>query len=115
MLFRPREYLRHILVEIEYLRRASTGLEREAFLASDTLVRAFVRALEVIGEATKQLPADYRSAHPEVAWRAMAGMRDRLVHGYFGVDYELVWQVVRDTIPNLYDEITRLLAETDDA
>lgn len=99
MSFEPREYLRHILAEVEYLLESSRDLSRERFLADETLKRAFVRSLEIIGEATKKLPKDFRAAHSQAEWRAMAGMRDRLIHGYFGVDYDLVWDVVDTRLP----------------
>ncbi|MSQ06104.1 MAG: DUF86 domain-containing protein [Dehalococcoidia bacterium] len=83
-------YLRHILNETQYLVEQAQGLDREEFLWDETLQRAFVRSLEVIGEATKQLPDDLKQKYGHVEWRAMAGMRDRLIHGYFGVDYEVV-------------------------
>jgi uncharacterized protein with HEPN domain len=101
MSFEPLDYVRHILDEVEYLLHASAGVDESAFLADATLQRAFIRSLEVIGEATKRLPPDFRSAHPDVDWRGMAGMRDRLIHGYFGVDLELVWEVVRLRVPEL--------------
>jgi len=94
MSFEPRDYLRHILVEVEYLLDQSQGLSFERFAADETLRRAFVRSLEVIGEAVKNLPEEFRAAHSEVEWRPIARMRDRLIHGYFGVDYQLVWDVV---------------------
>ena len=83
-------YLRHILNETQYLVEQAQGLDREEFLWDETLQRAFVRSLEVIGEATKQLPDDLKQKYGHVEWRAMAGTRDRLIHGYFGVDYEVV-------------------------
>jgi uncharacterized protein with HEPN domain len=109
MSFEPRDYLRHILVEADYLIARSEGLSFEAFSTDDTLRRAFVRSLEVIGEATKGVPEGFRAAHASIDWRAMAGMRDRLIHGYFGVDYDLVWDVVRNRIPVLRAEIAALL------
>ena len=63
--------------------------------ADKTLWRAFVRSLEVIAEAVKSLPEEFLESHPEVDWRPIARMRDRLIHGYFGVDYQLVWDVCR--------------------
>jgi uncharacterized protein with HEPN domain len=109
MSFTPLEYLRHILAEADYLVEASRDLTIERFEADATLQRAFVRSLEVIGEATKKLPADFRSKHLQVEWRSMARMRDRLIHGYFGVDYALVWEVVQQRIPPLQQELRRIL------
>ena len=111
MSFEPRDYVRHILTETDYLLHASEGLSAEAFLADETLRRAFVRSLEIIGEATKNLPESFRAAHPQVEWRSMARMRDRLIHGYFGVDYELVWEVVQTKIPQLRYVLQQILPE----
>jgi uncharacterized protein with HEPN domain len=110
MSFEPREYLRHILSEADYLVDSSHNLSRERFLGDETLKRAFVRSLEIIGEAAKKVPDEFRADHPEVEWRAMAGTRDRLIHGYFGVDYALVWDVVQTKIPPLKREVERILA-----
>jgi uncharacterized protein with HEPN domain len=101
MSFEPRDYLRHILVEVEYLLDHTQGLSFERFAADETLRRAFVRSLEVIGEAVKNLPEEFHALHPEVEWRLIARMRDRLIHGYFGVDYQLVWDVVQEKVPEL--------------
>lgn len=109
MSFEPRDYLRHILAETEYLLEQSHTLTLDQFQQDATLQRAFVRSLEVIGEATKQLPQEIRREHPEVEWSSMARMRDRLIHGYFGVDYELVWEVVQERIPPLQQAIHRIL------
>ena len=111
MSFEPREYLRHIMAEADYLAVRCHGLSLEAFEADETLRRAFVRSLEVIGEAAKKLPEDFRNRHPQVEWRAMTGMRDRLIHGYFGVDYHLVWDVVTHKIPELGRQIAGLLGD----
>jgi uncharacterized protein with HEPN domain len=109
MSFEPRDYLRHILVEADYLLDASSGLTFEAFSTHETLQRAFVRSLEIIGEASKKVPEDFRAEYPDIEWRAMAGMRDRLIHDYFGIDYEIVWDVVQNRIPELRRQIFSLL------
>lgn len=109
MSFEPHNYLRHILAESDYLLQESAHLTLEQFVASGTLQRAFVRSLEIIGEASEKVPDAYRAQHPDIEWRAMAGMRDRLIHNYFGVDYELVWDVVTTRIPLLRSQIAGIL------
>jgi len=103
------EYLRHILDETEFLTDRAQGLTRDQFMRDATLKRAFVRSLEVIGEASKQIPDEFKQKYPHLEWRAMAGMRDRLIHGYFGVDYEIVWDVVTNKIPLLHQAIKRIV------
>lgn len=88
------EYLRHILDETIYLEDRAKGLSKDGFVQDETLKKAFVRSLEIIGEATKNIPTELRQQYSHIDWRAMAGMRDRLIHRYFGIDYDLVWDVV---------------------
>jgi uncharacterized protein with HEPN domain len=109
MSFEPCDYLRHILVEVEYLLDQSQGLNFEHFSANETLRRAFVRSLEVIGEAVKNLPEEFRATHSEVNWRPIARMRDRLIHAYFGVDYQLVWDIVQEKLPELKQNVQRII------
>jgi uncharacterized protein with HEPN domain len=109
MCFEPRDYLRHILAEADYLVRQSAGVSAEGFMQDDTLRRAFVRSLEIIGEAAKKVPDGFRARYLAVEWRAMAGMRDRLIHGYFGVDYQLVWDVIQNRISELRQQVASIL------
>jgi uncharacterized protein with HEPN domain len=104
-----RPYLQYILTETQYLLDQTQGLEKAAFLHDETLKRAFVRSLEIIGEAVKQLPDDVKQRYGHLEWRAMAGMRDRLIRGYFGVDYDIVWDVVSNKIPELQRAVTHIL------
>jgi len=103
------EYLRHILDETEYLARQTQGLNQDTFMQDETLKRAFVRSLEVIGEATKSVPDSLKQKYNYLEWRAMAGMRDRLIHDYFGIDYDIVWDVVVNKIPTLAVNIKTIL------
>jgi len=105
----PLEYLRHIMDETDYLMKETRGLDHARFVQDETLKRAFVRSLEIIGEATKKVPDSLRQKYPQVDWRAMAGMRDRLIHGYFGVDYDIVWDVVTNKVPPLRQEVEHIL------
>jgi len=105
----PLEYLRHILDEADYLLSQAERLDKNSFLHSETLKRAFVRSIEVVGEASKKIPTELRQRYPNVERRAITAMRDRLVHGYFGVDYDIIWDVVQNKIPRLRQEIQEIL------
>jgi len=109
----PVEYLKHIQDEILFILSAAENLSgKEEFLKDETLKRAIVRSLEVIGEATKKVPADFKLKWGEVKWKEMAGMRDRLIHDYMGVNYSIVWDVIRNKIPELDKQLKNVLKES---
>lgn len=105
----PIVYLRHIADECAYLLSQSDKLSKDEFLDNETLKRAVVRSLEIIGEATKKIPVDFKVKWSSVQWKNMAGMRDRLIHDYMGVNYSIVWDVFKNKIPELHQQITKVL------
>jgi uncharacterized protein with HEPN domain len=99
---------------IEAARKACGFVEhltREQFAVDDKTQFAVVRALEIVGEATKRIPPDLRTQHPEVQWRAMAGIRDKLIHDYVSINLEIVWKTVQQDLPALIPIIERILKD----
>lgn len=110
MLKDPFEFIKHINDECKYILSVTPdSLAYYSFLDDETLKRAIVRSLEIIGEATKKLPEDFRFRYNHVNWKNMAGMRDKLIHDYIGIDYEIVWDVIKNKIPQLKTSINEIL------
>ena len=108
----PIEYLKHIRDEIVYiLSVVEPNLTKDKFLNDETLKRAIIRSLEIIGEATKKIPSDFKLQWDSIEWKNMAGMRDKLIHDYMGVDYSIVWDVVKNKIPELHQQIHEVLGK----
>ena len=95
------DYIQDILEAINDIENFIKGADFNGFVRDRKTINAVVRSLEVIGEAAKKIPKDIRDKHNEIPWKKMAGMRDKLIHEYFGVDAEMVWKVAKDEIPPL--------------
>jgi len=103
------DLLRHIEQECQFLIEDSDAIDEDHFMRDERRKRAYARSFEVIGEASKQIAPSVRARFDEIEWTAMARMRDRLIHHYFGVDYSLVWDAVMNDIPRLLTEIKNAL------
>ena len=105
------DFLRHILDETGYLVALTGQMDKEQFLVDETAKRAVARSIEIIGEAVKKVPADVQEKYPSIEWRIIAGMRDKLIHHYFGVDYEIVWDVAKNKAPVLQSQIKEIIED----
>lgn len=106
-----RLYLKDILEAMEAIEEFVGGIELEELKQDDKTSSAVIRKFEIIGEATKGVPEDIRQRYPDVPWREMAGMRDKLIHFYFGIDYNLVWQAIKSRIPQIKPRIRQILED----
>ena len=104
-------FIEHILESIELIKRYTEGRSLEEFLNDVQFQDSVIRRLEIIGEAVKNIPDDIKKEHPEIPWKEIAGMRDIVVHGYFGIDLELTWRTVERDIPELERKISAIYEE----
>lgn len=102
-------YLRHILDAINTVEVYLRGVNQKQFKATRLLQDGTIREIEIIGQAVKYLSKDIRKSYPEVPWQDIAGMRDKLIHGYFGVDVEKVWDTAKDDLPVLKKQVIGIL------
>jgi len=104
-------FIEDIISAIESIESFVEDMSYDDFIVDDKTSSAVIRKFEIIGEATKHIPDWIKDKYPEIPWKYMAGMRDRLIHGYFGIDYKLVWNTIKVDLPNLRIELERVLNE----
>lgn len=104
-----RDYLFDIKNECEYLIKRSKNMDYQDFINNEDLKKAFVRSLEIIGESAKKIPSDVRKRYPEIKWKSVIGMRNKLIHEYFGVDYLVVWKVVKEKVEDLHKIVMKMV------
>lgn len=107
-------YLKDIMESINLIEQFIAGMDIEGFKRDVKTSDAVIKRFENIGEATKNIPEDIKAIYPEVPWKEMAGMRDKLVHFYFGVKHELVWAAIKNRIPSIKPLIQKMLDEFPD-
>ena len=106
----PIELIRHMLDEAVFIYSQTKHSSMRKFIDDEKLKRAVVRSLEIIGEATKKLPEEFKGRYANIEWKSIAGMRDKLIHDYFGVDYEIVYDVAIHKVPAIIREFKAILA-----
>lgn len=104
------DFLRHIEHECEFVLQISNGKTRQAIIEDELLSKGIVRSLEIIGEAAKRINEDIKLKYPHIEWKKIAGTRDMMIHHYFGIDYDIVWSIITEKIPDLLHEIKRIIA-----
>ncbi len=104
-------FLKDILSAMEAIEKFVEGMSYEELTQDDKTSSAVIRKFEIVGEATKHIPEWLRNKYPEIPWKSMAGMRDRLIHAYFGIDYKLVWEAIELEIPVLKSKLQKILAQ----
>ena len=105
----PIFFLQDIQNSVEKIFKYTKGINFEEFISDDMVKDAVERNFEIIGEAVKNLPEVFKNKYPHIPFKQIAGMRDKLIHDYFGVDYEIVWKTIKDKLPQFSNEIVKLI------
>ena len=105
----PKIFLKHVLESIKKIEDNTEKISEEEFLRDTKTQDALSRRIEIIGEAVKNLPSDFKEKHPEIEWREISAMRDKLIHHYFGIDMSIVWETSKKDLPRLKKQISKIL------
>jgi len=108
-----RDYVQEILTSLQEIEEFTKEMDFESFAKDKKTVNAVIRSLEVMGEAVKKIPKEIRDKYPEIPWKYIAGMRDKLIHEYHGIDLEIIWEVVKKEAPPLKPLFEKLLSEVE--
>jgi len=108
------ELLRHIQDEVNFVLKVTDAKEKDEVINDEILCRAIIRSLEIIGEAATKLDIEFKDKYPPIEWKKMAGTRNRLIHDYFGVDYDIVWNIIQTKLPDLQYDIAEIFKEVPD-
>lgn len=104
----PLVVLEDIMLAIQKVVRYTSLMNHDAFLRDELVIDGVARNLEIIGEAARQLPEDFRRANTQIPWTQIAGLRNRIVHDYFGLDLEIIWQIIQRDLPELEKQVRAL-------
>ncbi len=111
---KDKAYLQDILGVLSDIKKFVEGITQDEFFKNKEKQYAVVRALEIIGEATKNLSKDLKTKYREIPWKDIAGMRDKLIHEYFGVNLDLVWETVKNRLPGFEKQVSKILKEIEE-
>lgn len=104
----PKLLIADMLLAISKIKTYTNGLDFDSFMADSRTIDAVERNFEIIGEAANQLPQAFQNEHPAIAWHGVISFRNRLIHGYFGVDYEILWYIIQNDLQELEKQLSAL-------
>ncbi len=107
-------YLKDILEAMETVEKFVKDMNFEQFKNNDLVSSAVIRKFEIIGEATRNIPQEIKKKYPDIPWKTMVGFRDKLIHFYFGIKYDIVWETIKSKLPELKEKIKKILEQLEE-